>query len=981
MLISNTHSDHKGILPKGTLSYVPLGTSFIPALAQGLLARFGPTTTPLSHVVVLLPTRRGCLALKQAFMRVQKDGAFMLPRIIALADLENFPLLPGFMPATELSDALSDWQRQGLLTKLVLAFEKQKFDRTHIAIATALARELMTLIDEAATSAIDLNKIHDLVSSDYAQHWQLTLDFLKILTEAWPDILESYGKIDASLRNREHLMAIAQEWQPTYPVVLAGTTGTRPATACLAKSILQMPQGHVVLPGMDTLLTVDLWSTLPPSHPQYVLAQFLIFLGKTSGDCQSWIPYTQAPSTLQHTQRQHLLSRAMRPLLYSDTKTADIPMDLGSTANLDPTAMDGIHMVTCHTKQEEARVIALMIRQELAEPTRTIALITPDQDLTRRVTAELQRWHISPNSSSGYPLHQTVVGTFLQLTANVHQGLSASEFLALLKHPLCYKHQDRFDHLCTTRSFEKKILRRLSQPFDRATFQLSNAFSDDFKTWYERIDTDLAAFTDLSATAKPLPLSQWITAHMTMAERLCGATEEAHLWTQEDGQTAKNFFDQLLQDADYFPDIHFHDYAPLLQTLMAQKTVRDVTGIGSRVLILGTLEARLQDADVAILGGLNEGTWPAPSQSDPWLSRPMRLSLGLPDPERKIGLSAHDFCLGFSSPTVYLTRSLKVDGAPTIPSRWWQRLETILAANHIMPPQMAPWLTWCQQLEAPQERIRLAPPMPCPPMAVRPRVYTVTDMGTLMRDPYAIYAKYVLKLQPLLPLDQNLSAKERGQLIHEALDLFYQRYGTYDGKNALERLYDCGREVFAPVIHQPLVMTFWWTRFERIAQWLIHQWQQETHQITRTSTEIAGHLDVFLSSGKVTIKAIADRIDVLRDGSLRILDYKTGHPPTLVAVKKGLSPQLALEALIFQTPTTPVTQLAYWHLQGTTVGGKITNFKNVEELIAEAKTGMTQLLASFSSPQTPYLACPNPEYEGFNDYEHLERIREWRCNL
>lgn len=955
----------------GTLSYVPLGTSFIPALAQGLLNRFGSTTTPLSRVVVLLPTRRGCLALKQAFMRAQKDGAFMLPRMIALADLESFPLLPGFIPHVELPNVLSDWQRQGLLTKLVLAFEKQKFNRTHVAIATALARELMTLIDEAATSAIDLNKIHDLVSADYAEHWQLTLDFLKILTETWPSILESYGKIDASLRNREHLMAIANEWQPAYPVVLAGTTGTRPATACLAKSILQMPQGHVVLPGMDTLLTPDLWETLPPSHPQYVLAQFLGFLGKNSAQCQPWLTSTELTSKTYQTDRQHLLSRAMRPLLSGGLET------IGTTANLDPAVMEGVHMVTCHTKQEEARVIALMMRQELVNPTRTIALITPDQDLTRRVTAELQRWGITPNSSSGYPLHQTVVGTFLQLTANVHKGLSASEFLAVLKHPLCYKHQNRFEHLCTTRSFEKKILRRLSQPFDRATFQPS----DDFKEWYGRIDDALTAFTDLSLSGKPLPLSVWITTHMTMAERLCGAAEEAILWAQEDGQTAKDFFDQLLQDADDFPDVHFHDYAPLLQTLMAQKTVRDVTGIGSRVLILGTLEARLQDADVAILAGLNEGTWPAPSQSDPWLSRPMRLSLGLPDPERKIGLSAHDFCLGFSSPTVYLTRSLKVDGAPTIPSRWWQRLETILAANHITLPQTAPWLTWCQQLDAPEEKIKLSPPMPCPPMAVRPRVYTVTDISTLMRDPYAIYAKYVLKLRPLLPLDQNLSAKERGQLIHEALDLFYQRHGTYDAQDALERLYDCGREVFAPVMNQPLVMTFWWTRFERIAQWLIHQWQQEAHQITKTSTEIAGHLDIFLSSGKVTIKAVADRMDVLTDGSLRILDYKTGQPPTLVAVKKGLAPQLALEALIFQTPATPVTQLAYWHLQGTTVGGKITTFKNASELISEANTGVVRLLASFSLSQTPYLACPNPEHEGFNDYEHLERIREWRCNL
>ncbi|MBX9804916.1 MAG: double-strand break repair protein AddB [Alphaproteobacteria bacterium] len=935
---------------------IPLGNSFVEALVQGLITKTEEDPLSLARHLVILPTRRGCLALQEAFLKATPSGCCILPRILALADIEDGGELPGYTPLENLLPAMPTWQRLGLLSQLVLAFEKQKEGGVlNPAGAVRLAQELMRLVDEVETSGLHLNDLKTLVGADYAAHWQLTLDFLKILTDLWPPIMEQAGFMEPAARKRLILDQIATHWQPTYPVILAGTTGTRPSTARLAKSILNFEQGCVVLPGVDRSLSPVERQSLPPTHPQYTLNQLIQQLGTP----EIW------PVCLEEaSNRSVLISKAM---ITSPQEDWSISPEMGDEFLSNVQAMEAPSIL------EEARQIALIMRYELEDPEQVIALVTPDVELGRRVRSELGRWGCHANLSSGLPLSQSLVGRFLLLSSLLTQEMSSAELLALLKHPLFAKGGDRLLHLRATRRFEIDVLRKLA-PLNIQTLPFPG----------HEMCSPLLALND----GKLHSFSEYLTAHATVAQALVGSVEggESILWGEEDGQNASSLWEALKEHADNFVPLTARDYPPLLRHLMAQEVVRDVEGIGSRLLILGALEARLLQADVVILGGLNEGTWPGVTEDDPWLSRFMRESFGLPPLERKIGLSAHDFSTAMTTPKVYMTRSLKRDGAPTLPSRWWQRLSALLATggHELTSDPSHPWGTWSDQLDQPQNRITFTPPAPCPPLTARPRKLSVTAVETLLRDPYSIYAKTILNLRPIDPLDVDLSMVERGQAIHQVLDQFVQSGVDPASPEAMTTLESLGREAFGDLLADPRAKAFWWPRFMRMGAWFLDQLMKEQPYIQEIKTEIDGKIDIPTANGPIVLTAKADRIDIMSSGMAQIIDYKTGMVPSKKSVTQGTAPQLTLEGVILsvggfaQIAPLPVEKLSYWGMTGGTPPGEITSFENPEELLTNAERGVRRLFEAFFGRQTPFHACPDP-YNApvYHDYAHLERLKEW----
>ncbi len=248
------------------------------------------------------------------------------------------------------------------------------------------------------------------------------------------------------------------------------------------------------------------------------------------------------------------------------------------------------------------------------------------------------------------------------------------------------------------------------------------------------------------------------------------------IWRDEDGEAAAIFFDEFREAAPGLPPLDPHAYPGLLRALAMKVPVRPRFNRHRAIAILGPLEARLQSFDLVILGGLNEGSWPGAASADPWFSRPMREKLGLEQPERSIGLAAHDFAMLAAGGEVLITRAAKVEGAPTIASRWLQRMMQLTAGLGLRDrrrpvcPRRARALRMSQALEQAQ------PPMPKPPTEARPRKLSVTEIETWLRDPYAIYAKHVLKLKPLDPLDAPIGPLERGQALHRALELYKRRF-------------------------------------------------------------------------------------------------------------------------------------------------------------------------------------------------------------
>ena len=345
------------------------------------------------------------------------------------------------------------------------------------------------------------------------------------------------------------------------------------------------------------------------------------------------------------------------------------------------------------------------------------------------------------------------------------------------------------------------------------------------------------------------------------------------------------------------------DYAEVFQAAFADRLVRRREQPGAQLHIFGQLEARLTESDRVILGGLVETVWPPAPRVDPWLSRPMRHELGLDLPERRIGLSAHDFAQLLGHEEVILTHSAKVGGAPAVASRFLHRLEAVAGEERWRAAKAAGdnYVRYAGAIDQPAEVKPIEQPQPRPPRETRPTKLSVTAIEDWLRDPYTIYARHILKLDSLDPVDMPLSAADRGSAIHESLGEFTKEHADALPDDAAGVLRRIGEKHFAPLMEKPEARALWWPRFQRIARWFAEWEAARRGGIAAIAAEIRGEIEIPLDNARIfTLSARADRIERRRDGGYAILDYKTGQPPTGKQVRMGLSPQLTLEAAILR---------------------------------------------------------------------------------
>ncbi len=931
--------------PYPNLFGIPFGKHFSRELVQSLQNK-ARSPFDLAQTVVFVPTIRGVSILKKIFYQNATNQGLLLPRIIPLNDFRDDFILEADLDES-IPPPVNKWQRLGLLTQMVLKIPGY----TSPPRALKMAESLADLLDEIELLNLDTSQLETLVSADYAEHWQVTLKFLTIISQQWPEILKEYQVIGPQARTHTLLTNLAKEWQknpPTHRIVIAGTTGTVPATAHLIKTILSLPRGEVYLSGFSE---ESLQKKLSLSHPLYTLSCLLKFLNVSP---QEVIPLKS--TSIQRSDRQQLIYTAMKE------DSLDLPSSFSP--------VDAPSMVTCKDLRTEARVIALIMRQAIETTTGPIVLITAHQNLATWVQQELKRWDLVADRSDGVPLSQTPVGTFVLLVADYLIFPTVSNFLAVLKHPLCGQ-QNRPKHLKNVRKMEKDVIRRPEFEFH----QLQSLTQHEFPDLYNWLEPLLILVKDASLLTGKQNLFDLVNYHFKTCEQLTQAEETYPLWKQEDGLAMKNFYQDLLDKAHYFPALMSTDYPSFLKKLMEKEAkIHDQTGIGSRLQILGVLEARLVDAEVVILGGLNEGSWPPTVTEDFWLSRSMRQSLGLPLPERRLGQSAHYFCGCFYAPYLYLTRSEEEDGVPTLPSRWWQRLEAVHLKNqHLFSNSAAiPWQAWAKALTGEEDIQALPPPLPKPPTKARPKHFSVTDIERWMRDPYGIYAKHCLKLSPLPEISAS-SAVQQGRLIHKVLDPYIKTYGQENP--SVENLLNLAFPFFQKNI---LSQTFWWQRFQKIAYWFIEQLHKR--QGTSFLSEHRLEASITIQNQTFTLRAIADRLDKTQD-LIKVVDYKTGSLPSMQDIQQGFSPQLPLEAWLVQQQcfAEPAVAMELWHLTGKEPGGKIVPVNTDLEFLKQTEQGLRRLLTVFMDSNTPYLACPNPDVSpAYNEYAHLERLKEWQ---
>jgi ATP-dependent helicase/nuclease subunit B len=1031
---------------------VPFLRSVIAALVDGRLVEgFEARKNPerLAQATLYLPTRRAGRMAREIFLDELDTDAAVLPRIIALGDIDEDELAfaqstsPG-LAALDIAPAMDGLQRRLLLAQLIGAWAKKirPGDPTQAPLVTggpdstlALADDLARLMDDMVTRKVDWSALDGLAPDAFDRYWQLTLQFLGIAREVWPGILQSYGQIEPAARRDLLIEAEAARLTAHHggPVIAAGSTGSMPVTAKFLHAVAGLPQGAVVLPGLDTDLDDEAWQliggvrgadgqyTSQPSsnHPQYAMHALLQRFGIKRGDVEI---LGQAAA---HG-RDVLASEAMRP----SNATARWHQRLAEPEIAEKIArgMQDLAVIQAANPEMEALAIAVAMR-EARHLDKSAALVTPDRALARRVMAALGRWNLLFDDSGGDALMDISAGIFARLAAEtVAKQLEPPTLLALLKHPLCRLGGAEGAFRRAIETLELVLLRGtrpqargngLKRDFERFRDELAKLRRKEPSSLHDSeprtkvrdgeldqaqhlivlLQAALAPLEQLAAS-KPHDFAALAEQHRNVLIELSRDEHGAALAFQgHQGMVLASAFDDLLgKGTESGLMVALSDYPQVFQTAFGDRVVRRPEVANAQLRIYGPLEARLTQSDRVILGGLVEGVWPPAPRVDPWLSRPMRHALGLDLPERRIGLSAHDFAQLLSTKDVVLSHAAKVGGAPAVASRFLHRLEAVAGDERWKAAIAAGehYVRFAGELDQPDEIKPIAQPEPKPPRAARPTRLSVTAIEDWLRDPYTIYAKYILKLTPLDPVDMPLSAADRGSAIHDALGEFTQTHATTLPDHPAAALRAIGEKYFAPLMERPEAKALWWPRFKRIADWFANWEIARRGGIEGISAEIRGEITIPLDNERVfALSARADRIERRRDGSYVILDYKTGQPPTGKQVRMGLSPQLTLEAAILREggfgnipADSSVSEFSYVRLSGNNPPGeqkplelkiKPGDTPQAPDAAADhARRKLEELIRAFEDEAQGYTSLNLLMWSNrYGSYDDLARIKEW----
>jgi ATP-dependent helicase/nuclease subunit B len=1005
---------------------IPSTANFLVELARAVLrgglpvdGRPPPKADDLARWTILVPTRRSARALEQVFLDLSPGKALLLPNIRPIGDVDE-DTLDIFEPRAEPGEAavpaaLSPMGREFLLVDLIERWAKamptERLAREISASpiqALSLARSLAHLIDgfESRDKDFDrLPKAYDV--PELPEHREAILEFLKIVMRDYPERLFELKMLGSISRRSKLIIREASRLKalnPADPVIAAGSTGSIAATAELLSVIAGLDNGAVVLPGLDLGMDEASWAALldpknvqAPGHAQFGLCMLLNTLGISRADIEE-LPGLQLSQTARC--RDWLAGETMRPSPTTDAWHLAILPNFARISQ----GIGNVEFIEAESRREEAAQIALCIREALEDAEKTVALVTPDRELALQVRTELARWAIAADDSAGTSLARTSPGSLFQLLLDlVRKPQDALNWAALIHHPLTQLSLDGKEAKKLAALFDMAILRygqwqgdlnglpafceavRQKAAADQHLHPSLACLNEDNWIALQNAAGEfckrMAVLNEVLAEDGIMPLARAVAIFVETYDRLVAPHDP---WLGEAGEKLCATLISIREESYLFPPVSLARAAETLIDLIRRARVRYPAEGGARFAILGVLEARLIRANLMILGGLNETIWPAQPDPGPWLNRPMYAGLELESPESSIGLAAHDFAQGFGAEHVVLTWSKRLGDAPATPSRWILRLRMLLETAGISMASNPRWRAWSRSMD---EIDQVKPwPRPEPKPKVRLPRLSVSQVETLYRDPYAIYARNLMRLEPLPRFAARADARQRGTIIHEALAQFAKRYPRRFPDNAVAELLGIGREIFGPSLGDPDIAAFWWPRFCRMAEWFA-----ETDRILRAESEAFfcerdGRLEFPVEGEAFVLTGRADRIDVLKGRRLRIIDYKTGRSPTATQVEQGYAPQLTLEAVMAKAgvfhdvPAAKTSSLVYMKLSGGDPAGEQINVGGSDcmALASEHLRILKSKLASFATGMETYLPRRNLFSEDdVSDYDHLSRRGEW----
>ena len=976
---------------------IEAGRSFLDHVVDGLFLSLGAEP---SQALILMPTRRGTRALARTFgdrMEAMGIGATLLPQIRAIGDLdESEPPFDLEHLGLDLPPAISPLKRRFELATLIQAHYRPR-DSTIPAPRTCLelADALGAFFQSCALEDIDItDRLARLSESEgddehrlaeFAEHWQHSVEFLNIAGHLWPLRLQALGLMDPSERQVRLIRRLAEQWRdhpPQGPVILAGSTGTAPAMADLMAVVASLPQGAVILPGLDFGLSDAAWQEIEDQHPQGALKRLLTRHGLDRGQVQAW-PAGSSLVDRAGRARRRLINEALRPAEATKDWLAQIAVLQSETDNVLDRAMDGLSLIMASHDEDAAQQIALIMVERLQNTTKTIALVTPDAVLARRVSARLTRFRLQADSSSGVSLGLSRVGHFISDVARLFADPSDPvAWLSLIKHPY-FQFSDRQADIDALETYALRGAR------PRSVLDIDRRLSAVPST--QTLWRELMAVVESFRAVNGADMSRIAVALTGLSEAMASDKGQI-LWCGADGAAMAGLMSDLIREGESFTPSDLEDGLEIIAHMINQTSLRTGGNTHPRLMILGAIEGRLIKADCVILAGLEDGIWPQNPPIDPFLSRPLRRLLSLPQAERRIGLSAHDFVQSACGPDVFLVQRQSTGGAPAVASRWLWRLKTLCKGAGLTLENDKSWQDLARRLDRNRGNMDgLLPaqrPAPRPPARTRPRRLSVTQIETLIRDPYALYARMILGLKRLDRPNEPFEALHRGNALHRAAERFV--IGDYDlGAEAKMRFEALLMDALAEEDLDAVSMAMQTPCLSDIAHHFIEfersRRTDHPHIIVEKKAEFRFDID----AKPFTLVAKADRIEV-RPDRVDILDYKSGEAPSNSQVLEGFNPQLTLTAAMAHfgafEPDVPKGLCVgdLWYVPLSAKDKKSTRIKDKTmtqtEIALAAFDRLMDKIRAFDHESTPYVSwrAPQKTKRRPGDYDPLARLAEWQ---
>ena len=967
---------------------------FADALVAGLVPRYAEVDFGLARLTLLLPSRRTVRTVTEALVRHSGAG-MLLPRMTVVGDLdldETLGPLLDPLGAADIPPAAEPTRRWLRLAEHLRTVEGEQAGSGAVLLRRAF--EIGRTMDRLAVEGIaPVDLMSDAVVGlvgDLAEHWRVATRTFLMVQQYWIADLATRGEVDAPERRNRLFAHAAQRWTqvpPSRPIVAAGVTSASPALADLLRVVSETPRGAVILPDLDLTLDAEVWEALgtagnpaevgdPPfsrtdavTHPQYHLKLLLNRMGISRDEVQPW---HRAGASAAPPERSRAISNLFLP-----------PAASARWSKLGPKerSLAGVRLMESAAPAVEAQAIAVLIRQALEVPERRVAFITPDRNLAGRVVAQLRRWNIVADDTAGQPLPLTAAARVLLLLAElIAEAAAPVPLIALLTHPLVAAGEERARWLEAARALDLKL--RGPRPGPGLAPLAAASEKAKVAEWWRGVEAVLAP---LLGQGEQALLANLIDALAAAGEALCGEG----LWSRADGRALAQFIEDLREAArETRTRLDPAELHAVLRDAMERVAVRPAWGGHPRVSIYGLLEARMSRADLVICGGLVEGVWPASPAPDALLPPAMLRALGVPGADFRIGLSAHDLAAALGAPEVVLSWARRDEGSPVIPSRFVLRVKAMLGeAADAMIEEDAVRLAALIDDAPPASAYPRPKPLPTPEQ--RKVALSVTGLDRLRGDPYQFYANAILRLRSLDPLDAEPSAAWKGTAVHAILDRWHKQ-GEPAGM-----LRSIAEQVMDEMSAHPLMRALWRPRLLAALDWV---GEAIAGQRATGRSVLATEADGWIDWRDVRVQGRADRIDRMPDGSLAVIDYKTGQPPSARRVEEGFALQLGLIGLIasqggFRDITGEAQHFEYWSLakkagqeqfgywtEPVLEGAKKSGISR-DRFLPETQRYLDDALDRWILGSEPFTARLNPDLPGYAEYDQLMRLDEWIVQL